>query len=426
MQEDLLHFVWKYQKLPQGAIEGSKGEKIQIQSPGTHNHIAGPDFFNAKIEIDRQLWAGTVEVHTKASDWYAHGHETDPNYNNVILHLVWEDDVQVFRKDNSIIPTLELKNLISQSVLNSYQQLLHTSKNKFINCEQDFASVDEVILNNWLERLYIERLEKKSALIFDLLKKSKNDWEKVLFCLLMKNFGLNIKGDAFLSIAIKYDFAIIRKVSNDVLRLESLLFGSAQLLNSDCTDGYYLNLKREFAFLSNKFQLANENGVSPDFFGLRPNNFPTIRLSQIANLYYKNPTIFNRVIKAKSVVELQTIFETSASSYWDNHYTFGKESKKRKKKLTKEFINLLIINTIIPIKFCYANYKGVENSGELIQLISTIKPEKNSIVTKFDRIGLKTSSALESQSKIQLYKQYCFKNRCLQCAVGVSLLNRNI
>ncbi len=427
MREDLLHFVWKYQKLPGPNCKSSKGENIVILNPGMHNHNAGPDFFNAKLQIGGQLWAGNVEMHVKASDWYAHGHETDANYDNVILHVVWEDDVAVFRKDGTEIPTLELKHVIPKSILESHERLFDNAGNKFINCEKDFTSVTDLIYKNWIERLYVGRLEQKSQLIYELLSVSKNDWEKVLFCLLMKNFGLNINGEAFLSIAIHLDFATVRKVRDDQLRLESLLFGSAGLLkNIDGTDGHYLKLRGEFEFLKNKFQLTPATAKPPQFFGLRPNNFPTIRLSQIAGLYRKCPAIFNEVIRAKNVDEVYNIFNSAASTYWDDHYTFGKKSKKRKKKLTKSFVDLLIINTIIPLKFCHAKHMGNENSEELILFISQVKPEKNTIIGQFDEIGSKALNALESQSKIQLYKEYCTKNKCLRCAVGTNLLDRKI
>lgn len=425
MREDLLHFVWKHQKLPLNTLHSNRGERIFITSPGQHNFLAGPDFFNAKVNIKGQLWAGNVEMHIKSSDWYAHGHENDSNYDNVILHVVWEDDIEVFRKDGSLIPTLELKNVIPKSILKSYEQLLFDTKNKFINCEQDFSIVSGFVYENWLERLYVERLEDKSKLIFELLKASQNDWEKTLFCLLMKNFGLNVNGGTFLSIASKLDFTIVRKTGNNLQNFEALLLGFANLLEDPSgTDVYFLALKREFDFLKTKFQLKTAHIIKPAFFGLRPNNFPTIRLSQIANLYHKSPNLFIKVIETKSVEEIRALFEIAASPYWDNHYTFGKKSKTRRKKLTKNFVDLLIINTVVPIKFCYAKHLGKENTEELLNIICALKPEKNTIIERFDNVSTKTMNAMHSQSKLQLYNAYCSKNKCLQCAIGTELLNR--
>ncbi|MFD2585454.1 DUF2851 family protein [Croceitalea marina] len=426
MREDLLHFIWKTKKLPLGRLETSKKEPLIIHGSGLHNQNAGPDFFNAQIEINGQLWAGNVEIHLKASDWYAHNHETDPNYDNVILHVVWEHDVAVFRKDNSEIATLELKNYISPSLLEAYMALMDNPKRKFINCEKDFKSVNQFQIENWLERLYIERLESKSALVFTLLKQSNNDWEQVLFSMLLKNFGTTLNGNAFLSISEVLDFSVVRKLQNSSIALESLFFGMANLLeDQEVTDEYYQNHQKEFNFLRTKFQLNNEQVLKLNFFGLRPNNFPTLRLSQLANLYSTNHHLFSKLIEVKNVDEIYALFDLYANSYWDTHFTFGKESKPRKKKLTKNFIDLIIINTIIPIKFSYAKSLGKTIDDTLFLLMRNLKPEKNSIIEKYDSIGSKTKNAFESQSKLQLYNQYCKENKCLQCSLGMTLLNEN-
>ncbi|RNC91580.1 MAG: DUF2851 family protein [Allomuricauda sp.] len=427
MREEFVQFIWRYQKLPGPNFKSIQGESIVVHKVGMHNFGAGPDFFNSKIEINGQVWAGNVEIHLKSSDWYVHGHETDPNYDNVILHVVWEDDVPIFRKDQTQISTLAVKDLVPKSVLNSYKKLVLRSRRKFINCENDFASVNNLIVKSWLERLYIERLEQKSELIYKLLETSNNDWEKVLFCLLMKNFGLNSNGEAFLSIASRIDFHLVRKVGYDLQKIEALFFGTAGLLDeTDCSDAYFLQLKQEFGFLKNKFQLNAMGSFRLSFFGVRPNNFPTIRLSQVANLYHKNPNLFDLIIRAKTVDQFRTIFDLGTSAYWEDHYTFGKISKSRKKKLTHQFIALLIINTIVPIKFCHAKYSGKSISEDLITLMIALKPEKNTFIQQFDNLGLKTVNAMESQSKLHLYHTYCSKNQCLQCAIGAELLNRKV
>ncbi|WP_396590390.1 DUF2851 family protein [Allomuricauda sp. R78024] len=425
MREDLLHFIWKHHKLQRKQLVTSTHLSVKIENSGTLNRFSGPDFFNAVVEIDGQRWAGNIEIHLKSSDWYAHHHETDSNYNNVILHVVWEDDVEIFRKDGSKIPTLELKDYVPLELLNSYQNLFNNPKSSFINCEKDFKTVDDFLLENWLDRLYIERLEQKSSLIFELLKTSKNDWESVLFAMLMKNFGSKVNGAFFLERAKLLNFPIVRKTRNSLNQLESLLFGYFGLLeNEDCRDVYYLQLKKEYKYLSKKFELSPAIG-KPEFFGLRPSNFPTVRLSQLANLYGKHENLFAALMEMDKLEDIYAIFETEASSYWDNHFTFGKVSKKSKKKLSNSFIDLLIINTIIPIKFCYAKHLGKDWNEDLISLISQIKKEENSIVTGFKNLGSKAKNALQSQAKIQLYNNYCSKNKCLQCSLGGHLLNRN-
>ncbi len=389
------------------------------------NLHAGPDFFDARIEVSGQLWAGNVEMHLKSSDWYAHHHETDINYDNVILHVVWDDDMEVFRKDGSRIPTLELKNVVSPELLEGYQQLLYRAKPVFINCEKNFNDVDDFRIKNWFERLYVERLEQKSVRIQELLESTNNDWEAVLFAMLLKNFGSKINGEFFLDKGLQLDFSIVRKTSANSQQLESLFYGHLGLLaESDCTDTYYLQLQKEYRYLRQKFGLDIVL-EKPKFFGLRPANFPTIRLSQLANLYGKHQNLFAMCMQSDGLDSLYGVLESMASDYWDNHFTFGKVSKKSKKKLSKSFKDLLIINTIIPLKFCHAKHLGKDWNEAILFLISKIKPEQNSIINAFNILGRKTGNALESQAKIQLYNNYCTKNKCLQCAIGAHLLNRN-
>ncbi|WP_422083957.1 DUF2851 family protein [Ulvibacterium sp.] len=426
MREDLLHFIWKYRKLPLEGLVTSNGQEIEILEVGTHNHLAGPDFFNAKIAIGGQLWAGNVEIHVKSSDWYAHGHEKDTNYNAVILHVVWEDDAAIFRSDESEIPTLELRHHIPNYLLGNYQNLFDKRHKQFINCEKDITEIDSFVFRNWLDRLYFERLESKSVRVQSLLKESKNNWEQVLFALLLKNFGSKINGESFLSLSRVLDFSIIRKIQNDPFKLESVLFGLAGLLSNDSiVDTYHTNLNKEYGYLKTKYQLDEEGVLLPEFFKLRPANFPTIRLSQLANLYGTHPNLFSKIIEAGDLSEMYSIFTISASAYWDTHFTFGKESRRSVKKLTKAFIDLLIVNTVIPLKFCYAKHRGKEINEEIIMLASQLKKEENTIIKSFGNHGSKASNALESQALLQLYNEYCTKNRCLDCAVGTTLLNRN-
>ena len=425
MREDLLYFIWKHNKLPTENLRTGNGEPILVKALGTQNSLAGPDFFNAKVEIDGQLWAGNVEMHIKSSDWYVHHHETDENYNNVILHVVWEDDIAVFRKDGSQIPTLEVKRYVSGKLLEDYRNLMDNSRINFINCERDLKDVGPFLIDNWLHRLYIERLEHKSRLIIELLQTSKNDWEAVLFILLAKNFGSKVNGHYFLDRARQLDFSIVRKTINGPLQLEALLFGHFGLLIvEECSDSYYVQLQKEYDYLLRKFDME-ESQSKPEFFGLRPMNFPTVRVSQLVNLYLKNHNLFSRLMESNSLESIYQVFEIGAGKYWEDHYTFGKASKKSTKKLSKKFIDLVVINTLVPIKFCYAKHTGRDWNDELISLMSELGREDNSIIKNFDKMGPKTQNALESQAKLELYTNYCVKNKCMQCVIGTQLLNRN-
>ena len=422
MREDLLHFIWKYRKLQIGELSTSGGEIIQVIDVGSHNMLAGPDFFNAKIVIDGQLWAGTVEIHVKSSDWYAHHHEEDPNYNNVILHVVWDDDIAVFRKDNSQIPTLVLEQYIPPGLLEAYRKLFLQNDSKFINCGNEIEAVTPPIWGNWLERLYFERLERKWTLVSQLLKESQNDWEKVLFVMLAKNFGSRINGEAFFEMAKQLDFQMVRKIQN-TFQLESVFFGMTGLLAQDIQgDDYYNRLKKEFDYLSAKFKILARPDQEPQFFKLRPPNFPTIRLSQLANLYSRERHLFGKIITAPSLEDIYKVLNVSASPYWDSHFTFGQVSGSSRKKLTTKFMDLLVINTVLPIKIGYSKYKGEDVSEEITNIISVIKPEDNSIISRYKELGVHFPSAMESQAILQLYNEYCVKNKCLQCVVGHGLL----
>lgn len=423
MQEDFLHYLWKYKKFDTSSLRTVLGESIQLLHVGQHNFNSGPDFFNAQLKIDDQLWAGNVEIHIKASDWYVHHHEIDPAYDNVILHVVWEHDVDIFRKDNSVIPALVLKDLVSTSNLNSYHQLFSKTQ-KWINCEQDFASIDNFVLQNWLERLFFERLERKSNEIETLLTRSKNDWEAVLFKLLAKNFGLKVNGEAFFSLANSIDFGIIRKTQNKDQVLEALLFGQSGLLEANLEDSYYVLLQKDYQFLKQKFRLTQVSITPIQFFRLRPPNFPTIRLSQFAQVYVKNKNLFSKIIEAKTKQEFYDMLSVFTSQYWETHYTFQKTSKLLKKATTKNFIDLIIINTIIPIKFSYSKISGKIITEELIDLINELDPENNSIIKKFEELKSVSKSALQTQGLIQLKNEYCIFKKCMHCAIGNTILNR--
>ncbi|MEP2280827.1 DUF2851 family protein [Maribacter sp.] len=422
MKEDLLHFIWKYKKYPIKGLVTTSGEVVHLVSAGLHNHLSGPDFFNAQVELNEQLWAGNVEIHLKSSDWYAHNHQEDDSYNNVILHVVWEDDVTVFRKDGTEIPTLSLKEYIPLKLLHTYQELFNSKNYKFINCENEFTGVDEFLKNNWLDRLFVERLEQKSVFINQLLKETNNDWEQVLFLMLLKTFGSKINRESFIEIGKSIDFSIIRKLYHKPLLMESLFLGQASLLNkTNDGDTYFAELKKEYEFLKHKFSL-NPVFKSPEFFRLRPSNFPTIRLAQLSALYAENNNLFHLLIENEHTDYIK-ILNIGTSEYWETHFNFGKISKKSKKGISNSFLNLLLINTIIPLKFAYNRYKGGLENERFLKMMSGIKKEENSIISKFGKLGETLENAKDSQAYLQLYTNYCVKDKCLECAIGASLMN---
>lgn len=424
MNENLLHFLWKLKLFSVKKLKSTNGEIIHIISNGIHNLNTGPDFLNAKIEIENQVWAGNVEIHINSSDWYKHNHEADKNYDAVILHVVWEHDVEIFRNNNAKIVTLELKNYISKAVLNSYNQLFSKNK-KWINCENDIQFIDSFIFENWLERLYFERLEQKSSSIQEILTTNNNNWEATLFMLLAKSFGLKVNGDAFLNFANSFDFSIVRKVSNNVEQLEALFLGQAGLLSNKYESIYFEKLNREYEYLKVKFKLTPILGGQVQFFRLRPNNFPTIRLSQLAFLYSKYQNLFSKIIEIDSLELFYSLFKVSTFPFWETHFTFDKESKKSTKKLTKSFIDLILINTIIPLKFVYLKNLGKNEYSSLFAILENIKPEKNSIISRYNDLNIESPNAFKTQALLQLKNEYCSKQLCLQCAIGKTILKKS-
>ena len=307
MKEKLLHFIWKLKLFSSKKLVGTCNETIHIISTGIENLDTGPDFLNSKIEINNQLWAGNVEIHINSSDWYEHNHQMDENYDSVILHVVWNHDVEVHRKSNQSITTLELKNFISKDLLINYDQLF--SKNKhWINCEKDINKVDSFIFKNWIERLFFERLEQKGTLINKVFEETNSNWEATLFVLIAKNFGLKTNAEAFLAVALSFDFSILRKVSQHQNQLEALLFGQSGLLSVIKESEYHNQLRVEYHYLQNKFNLQPILKNEIQFFRLRPNNFPTIRLSQLASLYNIHQNLFSKLIEFETLNEFYNLF----------------------------------------------------------------------------------------------------------------------
>lgn len=420
MKEDFLHYVWKFQKFPYKDLTTSQGDALQVIHIGFHNQHHGPDFKEAQLIVGDLKWIGSVEIHLKSSDWYRHNHQQDENYDTVILHVVWEDDIEVCREDGSVLPTLVLKNLVAKDLLLYYKETFLKSPS-FIPCESQLTHFPQPLLQLWKERLFVARLEEKSKRIQALLKAYKNDWEAVLFCLLARNFGLNVNGASFFVLAKSIPFKVIRKLQQDEKALEALLLGQAGLLSAEMSSAYGVSLWKEFQYLQHKFSLSSP-AISMQFMRLRPHNFPTIRLAQLASLYATSQQIFAKIFEGKTL-NTQWMTSVGVSSYWRTHYTFGKSSQKRDKKITSSFVDLLKVNTLIPLAFCYQKAKGNDPTSIIFELIQDIKPEKNAIVAGFQALGIKANNALDTQSLLQLKKAYCQLKKCLLCSVGVYLLN---
>jgi hypothetical protein len=424
VQEKLLHFIWKHRKFPFGGLRTTKGMPLHISFPGTENELGGPDFQYASILLDGLEWAGPVEIHIRSLDWYAHQHQLDAAYDNVILHVVWEANGEVYRKDGSCIPCLELKEVVSRTLLDQYAQLFLHKRDRKLLCEEAIRRVPRPVVSDWLQLLFTERLRQKSNYIQILLNETRNDWEHVFFRVLLKCFGLNHNGPAFESLGNALPFSVLRRYRTHPVRLEALLFGMIGLLdNNPNSDHYYLALQKEYRYLITLHQLRGDAVLKPHFFKLRPGNFPTIRLSQFCSLYTGQVSLFGKVIQANTKAGLRDVLRSRAGPYWDNHYTFGTLTPSKPKWSSTRFLDLLIINAVLPVKYSYAQHRG-ENEWPLLTKISgELKAEQNHITRIFSKVGVSVTQAIESQALVQLYNDYCSKNKCLQCAVGCYLLS---
>jgi len=423
IKEDFLHYLWKYKLYNTSNLTTVDGDVIEVLNSGLHNTDAGPDFFNGKIKIGKTTWAGNIEIHVKSSDWLKHNHQSDKAYHNVILHIVYQYDKPILDSNNNPIPTLELKDIIDEKLLTRYDDLIKSKD--WIPCGNQIKMVDTFTLNTWLSRLAIERLERKSEEIQQTLNQNKNDWEQTFYQYLFKYFGLKVNAFPFEQLAKNTPLKIKEK-HDQLLSIEALFYGQAGFLEDEIKDEYYLKLQKEYQFLKAKFKLNPLDKSCWKLLRLRPANFPTIRISQLANLLRNNPRLFSKIIEAKNVTEIQQYFKVNASKYWDKHYQFGEETTTvSTKNLGINTINNIIINVIIPFTFVYGKFKQNEELVEkALILLEKTKPENNIIVKTWKDLGVNSINALQTQSLIELKNNYCSPKKCLNCSIGNNILQQ--
>ena len=423
MQEDLLQYIWQFQYFNASDLRASSGEKIQIQYPGSYNRNQGPDFIQAKIKIGETLWIGNVELHINSSGWNLHKHSSDSNFNNIILHVVWNNNVQITDYTGQDLLTLELKNRVPKLLLERYTELMQAAG--FIPCEGQVRNVSDLMLINWKQRLIAERLIAKSGKIFSILHETNFHWEETFWWLIAASFGLSVNSDFFQEIAKTLPVSILAKHKSNLLQIEALLFGQAGLLNSEFTEKYPAMLQKEYRFYQKKYKLKSPAGKL-FFLRMRPANFPTIRLAQLSALIYESEHLFSKVKNASLVKEVKQMLNVMANDYWHYHYIFDHEINYKEKRLGAQMNNNIIINTIIPVLFAYGKQHNEQvYKDKAIRWLDELISEKNTITKGFERLGFVNKSALDSQSFIQLKNEYCNKKRCLQCAIGNTLLKRN-
>jgi hypothetical protein len=415
MTERLLQFIWQFQYFNKNELSTVAGEGLEIISSGQYNTNQGPDFSNARIRIGNTVWCGTVELHIHTSDWKKHRHQSDHNYKNVVLHVVWEDDGDV-----NDIPILELKSRVAKVLLKRYTELMESSS--FIACERSIHTVPELNWKSWKERLLAERLLRKAGMVEEYLKQNSYHWEETCWWLLARNFGTTVNADAFEAIARSIPVSVLAKQKFQLHRLEALLLGQGGLLNREFEEDYPRLLRKEYHFQQRKHQLKPTE-LPLHFLRMRPGNFPTVRLAQLAMLVHTSSHLFAKIKETISVKDVKAWFDVTANDYWHYHYRLDEPSVFRKKKLGSAMIDNIIINTLAPILFAFGNYQHEPRyMNRALQWLEETTGEKNAVIEGFIKLGIENKSGYDSQGLLELKTQYCDKKRCLDCGVGNFLL----
>ena len=429
--EKLLQYVWKHKLFPLHALTTTDGNDVEIIDVGLQNYDAGPDFFNAKIKLNGTVWVGNVEIHMKSSEWYAHGHDKDSAYNNVILHVTEQADTDVITEDERKLPQMELK--IPYKIYQNYNHLLE--EDKYPPCYGIIPQISTFEIHSWLSTLLAERLERKTNDIIRRVEMCNGSWESAYFITLARNYGFGVNGDAFEMLASKIPLNYAAHQRDNLLQTEALFMGQAGLLDTGALqkvyeetalkEGYFDKLRNEYAFLANKYNLRPMDRNLWKFLRLRPQNFPHIRISQIASLYCSRKADLASIIECGSADELRQTLNTDVTTYWETHYTFGSTSCRTTKGLSPASLNLLIINTAVPVMFAYGRHRGDENlCNKALEILDSIKAENNFIVRMWRSCGLDVRCASDSQALIQLKKEYCDTKKCLRCRIGYEYLKK--
>ncbi|WP_297089474.1 DUF2851 family protein [uncultured Draconibacterium sp.] len=422
MPEEFLQYIWKNKLYLNKQLQTTDGQHLEIIDPGRTNTNAGPDFFNAKIKLNKTIWAGNIEIHKKASDWHKHAHHTNKAYDNVILHVVETADTATTRSNGNPIPTFIIQ--YPELLKHNYQQLLQSDT--WIACEHHFHRIDPIILQLGFNRLMIERLEDKTLAIESKLQQNKNNWETTFFEVLARTLGFKVNAAPFELLAKSLPIQLLLKHKNSRFQLEALLFGNSGLLNQQLLgDDYFIQLRDEYSFLYKKYQLKGIESHLWKFLRLRPANFPTIRISQLASLIYQWQGLFSRILETQTIEELKKLFQVKAAEYWNSHYNFNKAAKSNSpKELGETAANILIINVVIPILFVYGEKQNKnELKNRALNFLEQLPSEHNSIISKWTKLGIQARSAFESQALLQLKNCYCEPKKCLNCHIGVKLVS---
>ncbi|MDR1408501.1 MAG: DUF2851 family protein [Tannerella sp.] len=417
--ERLLQYIWKYRLYTDTELFTTEGFPVSVIDPGIQNTDAGPDFFNAKIRIAGDVWAGNVEIHLKASDWRLHGHDRNPAYDSVILHVVAECDEPAHRTNGEMIPHA----VIRVPPVMQQQMAWLLSRDTPLPCAERIGEIDPLHVSAWINALLTERLERKMQDVFALLEQYANDWHEVFYVTLARTFGFGVNSDAFEWLARSLPFKYILKQRGNGLQIEALLFGQAGLLEEAHPDPYYRSLQREYVFLRKKYGLQPRESHLVRCMRTRPVNFPHLRLAQLAAVWTNNDMLFSKALECDDCHALRDDFNVSLPEYWDTHYHFQSASPARKKKIGVHAAYIIMINTVVPVLFAYGRKNRMPAYGaRALQILEKIPPERNSVVSTFAKAGIEAHNAFDTQALIQLRREYCEKKKCLYCRIGFRLL----
>lgn len=415
MKEDFLYYLWE-NRLLTGTLTTSQGELVEVVNPGYRNNDSGPDFLEARVKVGGQLWAGHVEIHVKTSDWRRHGHQDDKAYRNVVLHVVYCHDEMV-----NEIPVMELKGHFDVALYHQYHELVNAQR--WIACERQLHEVLPFTKNTWLERMAVERLQEKAQKVARLLTANKFDWEETLYRLLLRSFGMKVNNDAFETLASLLPFKTLLKHADQLTQLEAMLLGCAGFLTIESEEDYPLLLKREFEVMRTKFNLLSMPVERWKFMRMRPVNFPTVRLAQLAQMIHRQGPLFSKIKEAATTGEAKALFEVQASAYWDTHYRFSVMGPTHPKRLGDSTADVLMINAVVPLLFCYGRFHKDERYCEkALRFLEYTDAEDNAIVRHYADRGMPPGNAMQSQALLHLNRYYCKRKRCLECSIGNNLL----
>ncbi len=423
VSESFLHYLWQYQYFRKSELRSTEGEEVIVFHPGIHNHDAGPDFSQSRIRIGNIDWTGNVEIHHRSSEWHAHRHHQDPAYDNVILHVVWQDDKPVYARDASRIPTLELKERVEESLIVKYRKVVLQPDE--IPCRRSFSQVSDIVKLSMLDRVMISRLERKTEPLKSDLEQTKGDWEEVAYRALARNFGFKVNQDAFGQLGRSLSYRILQKHLDHRNQVEALAFGIAGFLDKQSGDPYFTLLKKEFGFLASKYDLTLDSMKRSQwkFLRLRPGNFPTVRIAQWTALLFSGHSLLSSFLELSSVRELRAYMQAPLSDYWTTHFTFGKESTSASHVLGESSADLIIINTVVPLLAFYGLYHQEQTWVDRAEkLLHELPAENNAITRRWGSLKLVMKSAFDSQASVELYQNFCRRKNCLRCAIGASLI----